>query len=305
MHTLFVREHNRLCDLVREKYKYDQEEMIFQHARKLICGIHQYITYNEFLPSILGEPLPSYKGYDDTVNPAVATEFSTVGYRLGHSMLSDSLRVERVNPVGSAEHVTLKSAFFNPSYVQKNGVDGILLGASKKRMQEIDHIIVEDVRSFLFNELSSTHLLDLASLNIQRGRDHRIPGYGSVCEAYGTGVTPRTLFQDLPMDRAIISKLSDLYDSVDDIDPWVGALCETHTRLSSGRGRSPVGPLVKAILTDQFVRSRDGDRFWYRNDPSMTVEDLELIENTTLGSLLNLHVPGNPFSNDVFHHTGQ
>ena len=48
----------------------------------------QKITYDEFLPALLGHKLDPYPGYDDSVDPRVSTEFATSGYRLGHSMVA-------------------------------------------------------------------------------------------------------------------------------------------------------------------------------------------------------------------------
>ena len=52
---------------------------------------HQKITYEEFLPALLGHTLEPYSGYDDTVDPRMATEFATSGFRLGHSMVADDV----------------------------------------------------------------------------------------------------------------------------------------------------------------------------------------------------------------------
>jgi hypothetical protein len=48
----------------------------------------QKITYDEFLPALIGHKLDPYPGYDDSVDPRISTEFTTSGYRLGHSMVS-------------------------------------------------------------------------------------------------------------------------------------------------------------------------------------------------------------------------
>jgi hypothetical protein len=53
--------------------------------------------------------------------------------------------------------------------------------------------------------------------------------------------------------------LQEVYGSVNNIDLWVGCLAEDHADGAS------VGPLVSAIVSDQFERLRDGDRFWYEN----------------------------------------
>lgn len=285
MHTLFVREHNRLCDeaLLHWPHLGTQDELIFQHARRHVTGIMQAITYNEFLPA-LGLQLPPYTGYKPEVNATIATEFSTVGYRLGHTMLSSSLKT---GP-GAGDTILLRDAFFQPAYVQANGIDNLLYGATHKLMQEIDRFLVEDVRSFLFGPPTAGSLLDLAALNIQRSRDHGIPGYNAVRVAYG--LHSRPTFTSIVGAGALATTLQNLYGHPDHMDPWIGCLVEPHLN------NSQLGELLTAILRDQFTRLRDGDRLWYENDPALTDDEKQVISNTTLADVIS--------RNTVYSHSG-
>jgi len=289
MHTVFVREHNRLCDdlVTQVPALVGQDELIYQQARRMVVGIMQQITYGEYLPALLGS-FPSYTGYDPTTDAGIATEFSTVGYRIGHTMVSANLQVG-TNP---ASVVALRDVFFTPSYVQTNGINDLLVGASNKLQQEIDGIVVPDLQTFLFGPPTLSMLHDLPALNIQRGRDHGIPGYNALRVAYG--LSSISSFSNLPCSVANQNKLQALYDTVNDIDPWVGCIVENHVPGSS------VGPLIRAILVDQFDRLRRGDRFWYEIDPGLSSEEKLQIKNTTFSQVLSRNVPY-IFSNDVFH----
>ena len=172
MHTLFVREHNRLCDEIFGENPDFTDEDIYQYARKIIGAQMQIITYNEFLPFLLGpDALPPYEGYNPEVNPGIANEFAAAAFRFGHSMLSPALL--RVNKAGKDLVATsLKDAFFNPLLIhQGGGISPLLLGLAFEQAQEVDNKIVSGVRNFLFGEPGQGGF-DLASLNIQRGRDH-------------------------------------------------------------------------------------------------------------------------------------
>src|SRR5262249_36548370 len=129
--------------------------------------------------------------------------------------------------------------------------------------------ITDPVRNFLFGQPGQGGF-DLASLNIQRGRDHGLADYNTVRAAYGL---PRvSSFAQVTPDNGIQRKLHDLYQTPDNIDLWVRGLAEAHVP-----GSSP-GPLTRAALIDQFTRLRDGDRFWYQNQtiyvPSGAWKDL-------------------------------
>ena len=291
MHTLFMREHNRLCDRVIEKHPIllGKDEEIFQLARKLVGAMMQAITYKEFIPTLLGkDALSQYCGYRDNVNAGIANMFSTACYRLGHSMLPDEL-----HSACSKKSIKLRDAFFNPDLIKERGIEFLLQGRYKQKMQEIDLQISSEVRNFLFSPPNKENqpFLDLASLNIQRGRDHGLADYNSAREAYG--LERVTDFADITCDAEVQQNLKKLYKNVNNIDPWVGGLAEDH------KAGAQVGEFIFTVLKDQFERMRDGDRFWYENDPILQGYQ-DKIENVTLAKIIRRNtylkdVPDNVF----------
>lgn len=281
MHTLFNREHNRLAEELATRNPGLDDETLYQETRKLVGGIMQAITYNEFLPALLGDGAPGqYAGYDPTVNPGVANEFSTAAYRFGHSTLSSTLKRldAQFEPV-AAGPLPLEQAFFNPGLLLDSslgGIEAILRGLVRQRGQEVDPYLIGAVRNLLFAN-SEPSGFDLAALNIQRGRDHGLPGFNAMREALGLGAYAD--WDDAEFLPGIEQLLTAAYDDVDDIDLWIGGLAEAH--VDGGM----LGEVFSMIVRDQFERARDGDRFWYQN-AMFEPEWIDYIERSTLSRVI-------------------
>src|SRR5262249_42992403 len=185
LHTLFVREHNRIANALRAGNPSLSDELTYQLARRQVGAEIQSITYNEWIPAILGpNALAPYAGYKINVNPGIANEFSTALFRVGHSMLGDDVEFIRNDGTEVREGIALSQAFFNPPELQQQGISPILKYLGSDPSSEIDNTIVNSVRNFLFGPPGAGGF-DLASLNIQRGRDHGLANYNAVRQAYG------------------------------------------------------------------------------------------------------------------------
>jgi len=260
MHTTWMREHNYWARKIRaESNRPLTDEEIYQRARMIVGAEIEAITYNEFLPVLLGPgAIPPYTGYKPDVNPGISTVFSTASYRMGHTLLTHVLmRLDsNLHPIPGGD-LTLQQAFFNPQKVfSSGGIEPFLRGAAHQHANAYDPFIVDDVRNFLINDPMAGHF-DLASLNIQRGRDHGLPDYNSLRVAYG--LAPKADIAAINPDPEITRRLSAAYTSVNDIDPWVGGLAEPPFP------GAVVGELVRTVIAEQFTRSRDGDRLFYLN----------------------------------------
>lgn len=324
MHTLFVREHNRICDDLSNtrgtykefakalppnkpgKQRMRRDAAIFQRARKIVGALMQVITYEEFLPALLGKnALKPYAGYNSRVNAGVSNIFSTVAYRLGHSMLPAEIPL--VDSRGRSDSIDFGELFFCPELIPRHGIDVFLRGLYSERMQEVDNLTVEPIRSSLFKN-KTNELLDLASLNIQRGRDHGIPDYNQCRFDYN--LSRKATFGDISSNEDTQTRLASAYEGdVDRIDPWIGAISEDHVwhvngvpvdGRMKGATRASVGELIFTVLKDQFERLRDGDRFWYENDATFGDVELRRLKRTKLSHVIERNtgiknVPPNVF----------
>lgn len=293
MHTLFVREHNRLAAEIASDYPELTGQEIFELARKIVGAQMQVITYQEFLPLLLGAgAISPYQGYDPMVDPSIANEFSTAAFRVGHTMLSPSLMM--IDAEGDAEQVSLAESFFNSPMVREEGIEVFLRGISTQAAQEIDLALVDEIRNMLFGPPGSPGR-DLAALNIQRGRDHGLPSYNIVRDAYG--LAPAFDFADISSDPEIQTALELAYGDVEEIDLWTAGLAEDHVP------GAMVGETFRTIIADQFRRLRDGDRFWFENDPCFlsNPELLAEVRSTTLADIIRRNtLIGDELPDNVF-----
>jgi hypothetical protein len=292
MHTLFVREHNRLAEEIAAADHGLSGHAIYERARQIVGAQMQVITYREFLPALMGpRPLSRYRGYKPKVNPGIDNLFSTATFRFGHSLLSPTLlRLDANGNEIPEGHLSMSEAFFAPQLItDEGGIEPLLRGLAAQACQALDPFIVDDVRNFLFANVGTG--FDLASLNIQRGRDHGLPSYNNTREAFGLGRAQD--FSDISSNPDIQDRLASIYASVDDVDLWVGALSEDP--VPGGH----VGALIRATLKQQFEALRAGDRFWHERIFSR--REIKELENTKLSDIIRRNTTiGNEISDNVF-----
>lgn len=275
--TLLMREHNRQVDLLKLAHPNWTGDQLYNQARAIVTAEIARITYNEFLPHLLGaNAIKPYQGYKPVADPRLSEEFAGAAFRFGHSIVSANL--EKTNEQGAeiGEAVTLKEAFFqSPSdFVADGGADGLLRHLTNDLSNALDVHIVDDLRNFLFGPAAG---LDLASINLQRGRDL---GLGTLNETrVALGLKPYTSFASITSDSATAAALKAAYGDVNKVELWIGGLAENHL---SG---AMVGQTFDLIISQQFQNLRDGDRLWYQNQgfDQATLRD---IESTTLSSLI-------------------
>jgi len=295
MHTLFMREHNRIADALRRRHPGWGGDRIYRRTRRIVGALIQKITYDEFLPVLLGPgALAPYTGYDPGVDPRIANLFSTAAYRFGHSMLSPTLlRLGADGEPITEGHLALRDAFFAPFRItDEGGIDPLLRGLAAQVAQDVDVFVVDDVRNFLFGPPGSGGF-DLPALNIQRGRDHGLPSYNDGREALG--LARRASFAEVTSDPAVQARLASVYADVDEVDAWTGGLAEDAVP------GALVGELVSTVLVEQFEALRDGDRFWYQGPFGLHGRGRRTVEATTLADVIRrntgigVELPDDPF----------
>ena len=264
MHTLWMREHNRIAtELARINPGWGGDQL-YHEARKIVGAQLQHITYNEWLPEILGPRgmalLGRYNGYSPNVDPTIFNAFATAAFRFGHSLINPIIfRLNESFQEIKEGNIPLHKAFFSPyRIVQEGGIDPVvrgLIGRAAKSQADKHALLNTELTERLF-EMAHEVALDLGALNIQRGRDHALPGYNDwrvLCN-----LSAAETFEDLKneiTDSEIRRKLKEIYGHPSKVDLWLAGLLE-----DTYEG-SQLGPVFSCIIAQQFQRLRAGDRY--------------------------------------------
>ena len=279
LHTLFVREHNRLCDEIIVEHPQWDDEKIHQHARKIVGGLIQNILFHEWLPS-LGIHIEEYQGYQPDVDPSIFNVFSAAAFRLGHTLVNDQIiRLDENENEISYGSIVLKDAFFKPLIlVDEGGLSPIFRGMASQMQQTFDTKIVDVLRNFLFGPAGAGGL-DLVSLNIHRGRERGLLDYNSIRASFGLEM--KNDFSEITSNPLLAAKLEDVYEgNINNIDPWVGMLSEDMG------DHVAVGELVMTIIKRQFENLRDADRYYFEVDYALSQEEIQKIKDTKMSDLI-------------------
>ncbi|KAI6206540.1 Peroxidase mlt-7 [Aphelenchoides besseyi] len=227
MHVHFLRFHNNIVFQLQRLNPSWNSERLYQEARKIVGAVMQSITYEQYLPTVLGGKMKligEYKGFQSKIDPQISSEFSSAVARW-HSMI-------QVSPL-------LTTNNHRPDMILRG-----LISTPGRRMSRMGHAITE----LLFDGE-----LDMNAVNIQRSRDMGVKPYAAYRKLVGL---PPFTFEDWPevTDPAVRKRVSEMYRSADEVDLNVGGLLENPME------GSVLGPTFAFLYAEQFKRLRDGDR---------------------------------------------
>ena len=282
MHTYWLREHNRCARELGIINRHWDDERLFQECRKIVGALVQKITYVDYLPKVMGPAnfeffVGPYLGYNPDVDAGVLNSFATAAYRYGHSLVRPQFdRLDANYRPLSIGPLNLVNAFFNPDQFRISlGTDPIARGLVSVNSRRMD----EFMNSVLTTQLFQTDLtpgMDLASLNIQRGRGHGLapyPIFRNFCQKI-FGITSQ--FEN----TLTLVRFLQVYGSLDTLDLWIGGMAEE--RLPE----SLLGATFNCLFGINFARVRDGDRFYYNNPGVFTAAQLSEIQKHSLSKVI-------------------
>ncbi|XP_047347771.1 peroxidase-like isoform X2 [Vespa velutina] len=289
IHTVWHREHNRIAKKLAKLNPSWTDEILYQEARRIVIAEIQHITYKEWLPILLGRISVQALGlgtgynrkYDSEDEPAVSNEAATAGLRFLNSLMQGRLIMP--NNAHQIKPLELSEYFFNPRVIESDAIfDGLLRGLSTQTSQKMDISFIPEITSKLYSNHKNDLGLDTISLDIQRGRDHGLPGYNYYRKHCGLPIAKN--FNDfldyIPME--LVNKLRSVYTHPNDVDLLIGGMAERST------DDGLLGPTFRCLILEQFARTLRTDRFFYDSVMQpypFTPDQLAEIRNVTLARI--------------------
>jgi Ca2+-binding RTX toxin-like protein len=168
---------------------WDQEKM-FNAAKLIVEMEYQHAAVDQYARTVSPHIL-EFVGYSSGVNATVSLEFAQSAFRFGHSTIRETIDV--IDPshglTGQIMSYALQKAYLNPGLFAELGAASIALGMSHQQMNEVDEFISPALNQGLLDLP-----LDLAAMNIARGRDFGIPNLNEFRAK--VGLTPYVSWDD-------------------------------------------------------------------------------------------------------------
>ena len=272
LNTLFLREHNRICDVLSTAHPQWDDERLFQTARNILIVLLIKIVVNEYINHIApyhfkfrfdAAPFWSERWYRQNW---MSLEFSLV-YRW-HSLVPDRIRL------GGREFPT-EETFFNNDLLTHRGLGALFEDASLQPAGEIG----------LFN--TPRFLLDTDRASIELGRRVRLASYNDYRKLCAF---PRvTAFNQITGNPKVQRELARLYGHVDNIEFYVGMMAE------EVRPNSALAPLMGRLVgIDAFSQALTNPLLSQHvfNERTFSRAGLKIIEQTTcIADVLHRNIP--------------
>ena len=326
LHTLFTREHNAICDRLKDAYPDWDDARLFNVARLINAAVMAKIHSVEWTPAILPN-----RGLDSGLNanwyglftllrtsenrktvadinlrnpemggvvgnpinkhgqPYGLTEEFVEVYRL-HSLLPEAIRIRSIGNAGAVEEV--------PFVQTRQAGSGKLTARTSMAdlfysfgVQQPGQLVLNNYPNFM-RELSipGNPLFDMGAVDILRARERGVPRYNEFRRQLG--LNPIRQFDDLTHDAEQVRKLKDVYGDqpgdVEKLDLLIGTLAEGHRPSGFGFGET-----MFQIFILNATRRLQADRFYtdYYNEQTYTKEGLAWIDDSNLKIVILRHFP--------------
>jgi Animal haem peroxidase/RTX calcium-binding nonapeptide repeat (4 copies) len=300
---------------------WDQDRM-FEAVKLVVEMEYQHTAVDQYARAVTPD-IPEFSAYATDTDGTVNMFYSQGAFRFGHSTLRET--IDTLDPngdmTGRVMSYALEQAFLNPGLFADLGATSIVMGMTRQVMNDIDEFVTPALQQGLLGLP-----LDLAAINIARGRDVGLPTLNHAREQLG--LTVYTSWNEFAqnmyhqeslvnfiaaysfdgdvaaaqavLDGAAAGSAADIAflnggdQGFQQIDFWMGGIAEVH--ISGGL----LGETFNVVFVDQIQRLMDGDRFYYLyrlagtqfGDEIINEQFKDMVERTTGATHLNGNIFG-------------
>jgi hypothetical protein len=319
LHTLFVKEHNAICDQLHKAYPSWGDEKLFLTARLVNAALMAKIHTIEWTPGILATPtlqtgmygnwygvLPQWMKMTRGLTRALDFEGlpGIIGGDQAHhaapfSITEEFISVYRMHPLlpddyGFRDHRTgslIEDVDFNALHgkrtrdtIDKFGWVDLMYHFGTEHPGAIT--LHNHPRALMDHTRLTGEHVDLGTIDILRDRERGVRRYNEFRELLRKA--PVTKFEDLTPDKKWNAQIKEVYDGrIEDVDLQVGLLGE---KPPPGFGFSDTAFRIFILMASRRLKS---DRF-FTNDYSpdvYTPVGLEWVEKHTMADVILRHHP--------------
>ncbi|SHF58961.1 Ca2+-binding protein, RTX toxin-related [Loktanella atrilutea] len=261
------------------------QERLFQGVKLVVEMEYQHTAVDQYARAVSPD-IPEFSAYSTDIDATINMAYSQGAFRFGHSTLRET--IDTLDPSGDMTgrimSYALEKAFLNPALYEQVGAASLVMGMTRQVMNDIDEFVTPALQQGLLGLP-----MDLAAINIARGRDVGLPTLNQTRELLN--LTVYTSWNDFGQNLYHASSLvnfiaaysfdgnvaaaQDVLDRADAgdvaalnflnggdqsfqaVDMWIGGLAEAH--ISGGL----LGETFNVVFVDQIQRLMDGDRFYY------------------------------------------
>ena len=285
--TLFLREHNRICDALQKAYGEWNDDRLFETARNILIVVLLRIVIEEYINHIsplhfkyrfVGGAFEKQAWYRQNW---MSVEFNLL-YRW-HSMVPDAYHFGTKGSAGGSRMVPTTETYFNNKLFIDRGVGGVLDDASRQKAGEIG----------LFNTTPS--LLPIETFSVLAGRFFKLPPYSEYRDLSQAPLVKS--FEDISPDPEVQARLRALYKTVDRVEYFPGLFAEPVTKnaaVPTMIGRLVAADAFSMAMTNPLLAAR----IW-ENEDTFTRVGMGIIQETK--SIHDLVKRNTRTGNDTFY----
>jgi hypothetical protein len=190
INIIWIRWHNHIVDQLSARHHDWSGMRKFEEARRWLIATQQHVITNEWLPHLLGRPLPKYHGYDPMLNPQASDLFSSIGTRYLLTLVPAVIRVQQLINCRSRSTVPIELRLCNTYFVSERlfahlptaFFDELIVALLNHAAEQADHRVIDDLRLFHYGDLDFTRRDGIADA-LQSAREQGIPSYLNVRRA--------------------------------------------------------------------------------------------------------------------------